>query len=90
MKKHIIILSVMLIGVALCGCTADDINTTVNKLGDKAGVEVELNLKEEDINKIKGNANKVKDTVTDITEDEEVREAAGNLIDAIEGAVKDE
>lgn len=32
----------------------------------------------------------MKDTATDITEDEDVREAVDNLIDAIEGVGKDE
>lgn len=90
MKKRIAILSVMLISVTLCACTADDINSAVNQLGDKAGVDVELNLKDEDLDKIKDGAGKMKDTVTDITEDEDVREAVDNLIDAIEGAREDE
>lgn len=90
MKRYIAIALTILTVSTLCGCTADDINSAVNQMGEKVGVDVNVNLTDEDVDKVKDGATKIKDTVTDIAEDEEVRDAFGNLIDAVKGAGKDE
>lgn len=86
--KRLVCASILAITL-LTGCSADNINSAVNTIGSEAGVDINLNLKQEDVDKVTDKLDKVKDKAQNIAEDEEVRDALGNLVDALENASKE-
>lgn len=89
-KKLTALLFVTILCLSMCACTADEINTTVSEVGEEVGVDINLNLKQEDLDNAKDLYNEAKDKVTDVVTDEGVREAAGDFFDAIKEASGDE
>lgn len=89
-KKLTTLLLVTILCLSMCACTADEINTTVSGIGDEVGVDINLNLEQEDIDNAKELYNEAKEKVTDVVTDEEVRDAAGEFFEAIKNASSDE
>ncbi|MBE5876574.1 MAG: hypothetical protein E7290_06765 [Lachnospiraceae bacterium] len=92
MKKKMT-LALMLITGTLCltACNADDINETAHEIGEEAGMDINLNIQQEDLDKVKEEANKLKEDVVNVVTDEEVHSAVGELFDALkDAATKDE
>ena len=85
--KRLVCTSILAVTL-LTGCSADNINSAVNTIGSEAGVDINLNLKQEDVDKVTDKLDKVKDKAQNIAEDEEVRDALGNLVDALEKCIK--
>lgn len=71
------------------GCNAENLNAVIDATSDLAGVEVDVEIKQEDLDKVEHQVNELKDNVEAILEDEEVRDAAAGLMDALSGAIKD-
>ncbi len=91
MKKKML-LALMLITGTLCltACNADDINETVHEIGEEAGMDINLNIQQEDLDKVKEEANKLKEDVINVVTDEEVHSAVGELFDAVKDAATKE
>ena len=83
MKRKVVILLTLCSMLSLTACDADNINNTVKVAGEKVGVEVNLNLEQEDLDKIeetvKDGVNKAKDVITD----EDVHESVRDLVDSV-------
>ncbi len=87
MKKKIIIACLLITGtLCLSACDADDINNTVHDIGEEAGMDINLNIQQEDLDKVKEEANKLKEDVVNVVTDEEVHSAVGELFDAVKDA----
>lgn len=91
MKKKIVLAGLLVAGM-LCftACTADDINNTVHDIGEEAGMDINLNLEQEDLDKVKEEANRLKEDVVNVVTDEEVHSAVGELFDAVKDAATKE
>ncbi len=91
MKKKIALAGLLITGM-LCftACTADDINNTVHDIGKEAGMDINLNIQQEDLDKVKEEANKIKDDVVNVVTDEEVQSAVGDLFNAVKDAATKE
>ena len=91
MKKKIFITSLLTAAVlCLTACTADDINNTVHDLGQEAGMDINLNIQQEDLDKVQEEANKLKEDVVNVVTDEEVHSAVGDLLNAVKDAATKE
>lgn len=74
---------------SMAGCNADNINTLIDSVGNVIGTDIEIDVKQEDLDNISEKANELKDNVENIVEDEEVRDATEDLVNALIGAVKE-
>ncbi len=90
MKKKIVCMLVACATLVLSACQAEDINNAVNALGQDVGVDVNLNLEQEQVDAVIDKAGEIKDSVVNVITDDEVKDAAGGLLDAIKDAVSKE
>ena len=81
--------AVAFLSTSTAGCNAENLNAVIDSTGNLIGVEVDVDIKQEDLDAIEGQVNELKENVETIIEDEEVRDAASNLIDALKGAVEE-
>ncbi len=88
MKKKILCALVICACLALSACQAEDINGAVNALGQDVGVDVNLNLEQEQVDAVIDKAEEVKDGVVSVVTDEEVQSAAGSLFEALKKAIE--
>lgn len=85
-RKLLSALCLSFVLLSLTACNAEDINKAINQAGSQMGVELNANIKQEDIDAVMDKAGEIKDGVVNVVTDEEVQSAAGNLLDAIKGA----
>lgn len=87
MKKKIIsILICTLTCVSLCACDADEVNMYIDAAGQKLQ---EVEVKQEDLDKLNNAAGELKDAVGEIVNDPDVQEALKSGADAVADIVKD-
>ncbi len=90
MKKRIVCVLVVCMCLALSACKAEDINGAVNAIGKDMGVDVNLNLEQSQVDAVVDKATEIKDGVVNVITDEEVKNAAGGLLNAIKDAATKE
>lgn len=90
MKKKFLCVLVTCACLMLSACNAEDINSAVNAVGEDMGVDINLNLEQEQVDAVIDKAEEIKDDVVNVITDEGVKDAAGGLLDAIKGAVSKE
>ena len=79
MNKKVAIVMCIGMMLGLTACSADSLNNTLNSAADKAGVDVEVNIKQEQIDS-------VTDNVKDVLTDEDVKKTTKDLFDSISDA----
>lgn len=90
MKKKFVCVLVAITCLMFSACNAEDINSAVNAVGEDIGVDINLNLEQEQVDAVVDKAEEIKDGVVNVITDESVKDAAGGLLDAIKDAVNKE
>lgn len=88
-RKFIVPICFTLVVLSLTACQADDINSAIEGAAGKVGVEVDVKITQDQIDSANDKVKKSADTVKDVLTDEEVKSAAGKLLDSVSDAVKD-
>lgn len=87
MRKMIVLSLLAVMSVSLVGCKASSINRIVNTIGEEAGVDVNLDIKQEDLDKIKDKLEEGKDAAEHVLKDEDVQQAVKDLVNATKDSV---
>lgn len=88
-RKFILLISSCLLAMTLSACDADAVNETINDAAVKAGLSTQVDIKQEDLDKIEKAGKDVVDTVKDVATDEDVHKAVNSAIDTIKDAVRE-
>lgn len=86
MKRRVAIVMCVGMVLGLTACSADSLNNALNSAADKAGVDVEVNIKQEQIDSVTDKAKDAAGTVKDILTDEDVKKTTKDLFDSISDA----
>ena len=89
MKRWPIFIILSVLALHCTGCSANSINKIVNTVGEEAGVDIDLDIKQEQVDKIADEFDKIKDTAENIAGDEEVQDALKDLLNAVQDASKE-
>lgn len=87
MKRKFI--SSILAALFLCGlsaCSADDINNTINGAAGKAGIDLQLNVTQDQVDDVTEKGKAAVDKVKDVVTDKDVHNAAKDFVDSVVGA----
>lgn len=88
-KKLVAIIVTTMCLLALTACNADDLNSTIESAASAAGVEVDINIKQEQLDEVKKKAKDSADKIKDIATDEDVHKAAKDLLDSVINSTKE-
>lgn len=86
MKKKVSIVIAIAMMIGLTACSADSLNNAINGAADKAGVDVEVNIKQEQIDSVTDKAKDAVGAVKDVLTDEDVKKTTKDLFDSISDA----
>ena len=86
-RKLVLLLTCVLLCTSLSACTADDINTAIDKAGEKLQ---EVEIKQEDLDKAEEAVDVFKDSMKEIIEDEDVQEALKSGVDRIDEIINED
>lgn len=89
-RKLIVVLMCATTLLTFSACTADEINKTIEDAAKQAGVEVDVNITQDQVDKASEAVGNATDTVKDIVSDEEVKKSVTDLLDAVKNAGKNE
>lgn len=82
-KKFLCFMSLAVIVVGLSACNADSINSTINKAAGKAGVDVDVNITQDQIDNATGKIKDAASTVKDVVTDPKVKDSAKQFLDDV-------
>lgn len=85
-KKVLAVMSVVVGCFMFSACSADTLNSVINKAASEAGVDVHVDIEQEDLDKAIDALEDVKNKAEDIVTDEDVQKAGNDLFDAIKNA----
>ena len=88
-KRFVAMLLSLTIVASLTACSADDVNAAIEGAASKAGIDIDSNITQEQLDDIKNKAKDSANTVKEIITDDEVQGAAKDFVNSVSDAVKD-
>ena len=89
MKRLLVLAILSVFAISVTGCSADNINKVIDIVGEESGVDIDVEVEQEQVDKIADELDKFKDTAENIVEDEDVRDALKDLFNAVQDASKE-